>query len=443
MRTTLSSQWIRMLFLLGLYPVTILYSCSVDETISVLSTSPVTEITRTTATGGGNITNDGGASVTQRGVCWSTGHNPTTTDSKTTDGAGIGNFSSSIISLTASTIYFVRAYATNSIGTSYGNEVTFTTASSDPTGTQIIADHTIVDKFDKIPENYLDEVKKMLLVIAGESHAGGTRRGFTELKALNSTYDAVEGPSWGIEASTTSHLRVSGCTWGDYDNSSGWVSWYGEEDWWTNATAIARTKGDISYCNNNSLTMSAFGFGWCYDGVWTPHSTNADPIYGVHWFGETQKGPQGILPFGLDAGDQSLTGNSLSLDSYLEATQAYIDYCTSNGITTKVFFSTGPVDNSAGSVGDEALYQGYLKDEHIRAYVKANSSRILFDYADILCYDDKGIETTKTWNGHSFPAITTTNLGSADYGHIGAAGRIRLAKALWWMMARIAGWDGK
>ena len=67
---------------------------------------------------------------------------------------------------------------------------------------------------------------------------------------------------------------------------------------------------------------------------------------------------------------------------------------------------------------------------------------MLFDYADILCYDDNGVQTTATWNGHTFPRITVTNLGDGSIGHIGSAGAIRLAKAMWWMLARIAGWDG-
>ena len=50
--------------------------------------------------------------------------------------------------------------------------------------------------------------------------------------------------------------------------------------------------------------------------------------------------------------------------------------------------------------------------------------------------------TTLTWNGHTYPAITVQNLGDASIGHIGSAGAIRLAKAMWWMLARMAGWDG-
>ncbi len=94
---------------------------------TVITTDPVTNIQQTTATGGGNVTSSGGATVTARGVCWSTSSNPTINNSHTTDGTGTGNFTSSITGLTAGTLYHVRAYATNSAGTAYGADVTFTT----------------------------------------------------------------------------------------------------------------------------------------------------------------------------------------------------------------------------------------------------------------------------------------------------------------------------
>ena len=92
-----------------------------------LTTSELTEITATTAIGGGEITNDGGSSVTARGVCWSNTQNPTITDSKTNDGSGNGAFVSNLTGLLPDTLYYVRAYATNGVGTYYGNEVSFTT----------------------------------------------------------------------------------------------------------------------------------------------------------------------------------------------------------------------------------------------------------------------------------------------------------------------------
>lgn len=101
-----------------------------NSTLPVLTTTNVSNITLIGATSGGNITSNGGTDINARGVVWNTSANPTISlSTKTTDGTGIGSFTSNITSLTAGTTYYLRAYATNSDGTAYGNEISFTTAS--------------------------------------------------------------------------------------------------------------------------------------------------------------------------------------------------------------------------------------------------------------------------------------------------------------------------
>lgn len=101
-------------------------------TLPTVTTNDVTSITRTTATCGGNVTNDGGGAVTERGVCWSTTQEPTIGDNHTLDGSGMGAFTSALTGLTAGTTYYVRAYATNEAGTAYGTQKTFTTEAPPP-----------------------------------------------------------------------------------------------------------------------------------------------------------------------------------------------------------------------------------------------------------------------------------------------------------------------
>jgi uncharacterized protein (TIGR02145 family) len=102
--------------------------CIQDQTklLPLIATTDLSNLTQTTANSGGNVTSDGGSMVTARGVCWSTTSSPTISDSKTTDGAGTGTFASLIVGLVPNTTYYVRAYATNIIGTTYGNQSTLT-----------------------------------------------------------------------------------------------------------------------------------------------------------------------------------------------------------------------------------------------------------------------------------------------------------------------------
>lgn len=100
-----------------------------------LTTAAITEITGNAATGGGNVTGSGGADVTTHGICFGLNENPTVSDSKTSDGEGLGEFISALSGLEGNTTYYVRAYAVNSAGTGYGPQVSFTTLVNLPTVT--------------------------------------------------------------------------------------------------------------------------------------------------------------------------------------------------------------------------------------------------------------------------------------------------------------------
>ncbi len=105
------------------------FSTLSTATSPTVTTNAVSSITSNSAVCGGNVTSDGGAAVTARGVCWSTSTNPTTANSSASGGNGTGSFTANISGLDNNTTYYVRAFATNSIGTSYGTQRSFTTAS--------------------------------------------------------------------------------------------------------------------------------------------------------------------------------------------------------------------------------------------------------------------------------------------------------------------------
>lgn len=118
--------------------ILVIIGCNKDNTtpaapvtLPTVKTTAISSITPLTASAGGDVTHDGGATVTARGICWGNSPNPLLSGNYTTNGNGTGTFSSSITGLTPGTLYYARAYATNSIGTVYGNEISFTSATPD------------------------------------------------------------------------------------------------------------------------------------------------------------------------------------------------------------------------------------------------------------------------------------------------------------------------
>jgi uncharacterized protein (TIGR02145 family) len=129
----------RSIYVLAITAMLVIATISCDKkdsepemVVPVLTTSVVTDITQIAAISGGDISSDYGDTPMERGVCWSTDPLPTTANSHTSNGTGFGQFFSTMEILTNGTIYYVRAYATNSTGTGYGNEVIFTTQEASP-----------------------------------------------------------------------------------------------------------------------------------------------------------------------------------------------------------------------------------------------------------------------------------------------------------------------
>jgi len=116
--------------------------------LAIVNTNSVTNDGPTSVTSGGNVTSEEGVEVTARGVCWSTSSNPTTANLHTTDGTGTGSFTSSITGLTVNTKYYVRAYAINTIGTSYGDELNFITYSGSGSGT--VSDPFLIESLEQL-----------------------------------------------------------------------------------------------------------------------------------------------------------------------------------------------------------------------------------------------------------------------------------------------------
>lgn len=316
------------------------------------------------------------------------------------------------------------------------------TPSEDTISGVLIIDHTAVAQFDNIPQSYIDEVKKRLLILPGESHGGAYGYGLELVESSDSRFDANTNWEGAAESYTDSHLRWNRSF---LDNDT-WKNWCGEEDFYTNAAARADTLTGLQTIDSTYTGTIYFGFGWCWDMSWHNGVTAAkDPVYKCGWAGSSVDGPDGDLAWGLDSGDQSITGNSVSLQTYLDA----VDYYNTNAPGIKTIFTTGPVDNEKNT---EAGYQRSVKQDKIREYVQTHGG-ILFDYADILCWDytgnhrideswTDGDSTVHHWNGINPDFITSEYDGGHGTCHISQDAVTLIGKALWVMLARDAGWDG-
>ena len=265
-----------------------------------------------------------------------------------------------------------------------------------PSGGQIIADHTVVDKYSKIPQEYIDKVKTLLVDIAGESHSSGYRKGLELLAQLDSKF-AVTVFTGAPPAADPGNPKLRFGSLAGRETIGVVVP---ERVPSTNENAIDGIKNTIRYCQENGRPLAVIGFGWCWDMTWhNGPGGEIDSIYKVHWAGSSEGGPDGDERWGLDAGDYELTGNRICMDTYLNAVEAYRQFCREQGYNTVPIFTTGPVDGYQ----DENGFQREIKHQYIRDFVTADPGRVLFDYADILVYNNDGEKYELTWDDGGTP----------------------------------------
>ena len=258
---------------------TLFFALQASASLPTISTIVASNITSATATSGGNITSDGGATVTARGVCWSTSQNPTVSNSHTTDGNGIGSFTSSITGLTADTTYYVRAYATNAAGTAYGNQITFVTLSSRNGVFSVSSTAMVYFSPGNLQWSATNGGSTASIhVIKGGSTAAGTWRFAPNQwdiigannKNISSTYSGwVDLFGWGTSGYNGSYPYMTSTTYTDYGNGNNDIlgtdyDWgvynaiYNPQTNTTDAPGTWRTltKGEWEYLLNTRSTSS-------------------------------------------------------------------------------------------------------------------------------------------------------------------------------------------
>jgi hypothetical protein len=280
--------------------------------LPTVTTTVVTYVTQGTAVSGGNVTSGGGGSVTARGVCWNTSSNPTTVNDHTSDGSGTGAFASSLNTLNPNTLYYVRAYATNSVGTAYGNEVNFTTQSSLSCGDSFTILHSISHEVAPVEKTVTYET---VTNIPGEpskcwitSNLGADH----EATAVNDAMEASAGWYWQFNSQqgykhdggtrTPNTAWVSGisensnwvgskdpCTielgsqwriptlteWTNVNVAGGWIDWNGP---WNSALKM-HAGGYLEYSNGSLNLRGSLGSYWSssqisYSNGWNLDFTN-------------------------------------------------------------------------------------------------------------------------------------------------------------------------
>jgi hypothetical protein len=223
--------------------------------IPTITATPPSVITSKAAVISANVTADGNATVTARGFCWSISPNPTITNSKTSDGSGTGSFSTTIENLTVNKLYYVRAYATNSAGTAYSAQLTFTTA------------YFIGEPFGGGRIFYIDNTKLHGLIAASSDPVTGAPWQITNTTVFLSANayshtNGLENTSRIVTAMGTSGTAAAVC-W-NY-SSEGFSDWYLPastelQTLLTNATPAFNLEGLLYWSSTENSTY--IGHAW-------------------------------------------------------------------------------------------------------------------------------------------------------------------------------------
>lgn len=350
-----------------------------NDTYASLTTAPVDSIMGQFAVSGGEVTSEGNSAITAAGICWDTKPAPTTLRSRTNEGAGTGSFRSVLYGLKPSTTYFVRAYATNALGTAYGNEVSFKT----PTGWTKISNNNGPYQFNSI-------------------HSKGTRLFAGSQGSYKIYVSDNDGVSWSVAGNNLGNYAICFATtaggnilvgtngYGIYsssDNGSSWIS---------SSSGMPFANITSLLVNGNTIFAGTYSSGLY-------KSTNN----GINW---TQSGT------GLVA--SVIRGLTVTGSTILAATEDGVYRSTDNGNSWQLSNSgiTGNLDaNSIAMCGPNvfvAMTSGlYRSSDNGANWVPVNLSNI--NYTSLLTSGKNGV----CWSNNN--VYVTSNNGATWVSNIG------------------------
>jgi uncharacterized protein (TIGR02145 family) len=327
------------------------FTTTAATTLPTLTTTAADSIKTTSARSGGNITSDGGCTITARGVVWSTSQNPTIAlSTNTSDGTGTGSFSSNLTCLNPNTTYYVRSYATNCLGTAYGNEVSFTTTVASQ-GVSCLGVPTVTD-------------------IDGN------------------TYNTVQ---IGTQCWTKENLRVTKYSDGaiiPLDTSGGTVG-NGSGETWLNRFSGART---IYAHSQSDLATYGYLYNWyAAKGIATSGSTSYKNLCPSGWHVPTEEEWTTVI---THLGGENLAGGKM------KSTGTSLWISPNGGASNESGFTGLPGGNRAnngwfGSLGYSGLWWSSSEDKYISLYFEG-------------CFVRKGSFTGGHSNGFSIRCLKDT-----------------------------------
>jgi uncharacterized protein (TIGR02145 family) len=350
--------------------------------LPVLSTSQTTVLSPTTAFGGGTIGAEGSSPVLQRGVCWSTNPNPTTANSHTIDGSGLGTYNSSIYPLSPSTTYYTRAYATNSSGTAYGNNITITTTNPSSVGSIPTVITSNVSYTDGLTANCGGSIVAdggLAIMAKGVCWAIGTT------PTINNNF-TIDGTGAGSFSSVLINLLP---------NTSYFVRAYATNDAGTAyGITYSYTTNTLPTVFTDSVSNVTTGSGSI---TGTVQSSASSPIIarGICWsFNPQPTLNDNVIPSGT--GNGSFNKNIIGL---LNLTTCYVRAYATNGVGTSYGSVLSFTTNTfAASVGAGVSFDGY----NYQTVVYGNGQEWMAE----------NLRTTQYANGNLIENITDSSVWS-------------------------------
>ena len=331
-----------------------------------ITTGTVSGITQANATGGGSISSDGGVAVTARGLCWSTATNPNTTNSKTTDGSGTGSFTSNMSALSTNTTYYARAYATNNVGTAYGNEITFKTATLPSLNTTAIS---LITQTTAQSGGTISSDGGLPVTTRGVCWSTTINPTTSNNKTINSSgTGSFTSSITGLTASTTYYVRSYAINNAGtaYGNQQSFITsaaptipsvTIGTQIWSSKNLAVTtyRNGDPIPQVTDPTQWANLTTGAWCW---YNNDSANYEATFGKLYNWHAVNDPRGIAPAGwhvssvsewkiltkyLDAGADTLCGNCIPSDIAGGALKSTTGWAIpNNGATNSSGFTAMP-----------------------------------------------------------------------------------------------------